>query len=286
MKQYFKSVIATVAFLFASGVQAQNQSSLLWEISGNGLEHPSFLFGTIHLICEEDYIMSEVIENKIKEAQAFYAELDFSNMSEIMYMQQSMMVDTPLSQRLPKEKYDRLASLLQENMNLDIQTFENLSEAAIASSITIQSFACEKHKMYEMELLQMALRDQKKLGGLESVKEQMELLNGNFEIDVLIDMLEEYKKDGPEFTKKMIKLYRSQNIEELLSLMNQTSYMTDQAFNEMLVKRNHNWVEKMPTIMKNHSTFFAVGAAHLGGKQGVIQLLRENGFTVTPIHFQ
>lgn len=64
MKNLIKSVIAVIAIVFSSSVQAQTKSpklenSLLWEVSGNGLTKPSYLYGTVHMICSPDYFLSE-----------------------------------------------------------------------------------------------------------------------------------------------------------------------------------------------------------------------------------
>ena len=100
MKNFLKSV-SLIGLLF-SGLtsNAQNDNSLLWKISGNGLEKPSYVFGTIHMICENDYIMTPVIEKTIQSVDAYYAELDFSNMAEMTRLQKEMVAEKPLSQRI------------------------------------------------------------------------------------------------------------------------------------------------------------------------------------------
>ena len=62
--------------------------------------------------------------------------------------------------------------------------------------------------------------------------------------------------------------------------------MSDAVYNEMLTKRNHKWINNMPELMKNESVFFAVGAAHLSGENGVLKLLKENGYKITPVDIQ
>src|SRR5690606_36468316 len=104
--------------------------------------------------------------------------------------------------------------------------------------------------------------------------------------DAAIEMLHDLKKEGFENTKKMVELYKSENVQGLYDYMKTSSYMTDEVYNEMLTKRNHNWVNEMPEIMQNQSVFFAVGAAHLGGNNGILKLLKDNGYTVKPVKIQ
>lgn len=283
MKKYFRHLVGAFALISCFGANAQNDSSLLWEISGNGLKNPSYVFGTIHMICQEDYIMTPVIENTLKSVDNYYAEIDFTNMADLLLMQESLKTEIPLSKRISADEYAKLEKLLEETFQMNIGEFEHSSLAAIASTLTFKSFPCDQHKMYEMELLQMAMKSNKKMGGLETVKEQLEIMNTNFDIEAIIKMLEEFQLKGFESTNQMVSLYKEQRIDDLLDFMNEASYMDEKTNESMLIKRNNNWMVKMPEIMKNKSTFFAVGAAHLGGKHGVLSLLKEKGYKVTPV---
>src|SRR5690606_37368897 len=164
-----------------------------------------------------------------------------------------------------------------------IDALENLSDAAIVSMIAMKSFPCTDLKMYEIELFQTALKNEKKMGGLETVSQQMELMNRTMNTETILKMLREFQEKRFEPTKKLVTLYKEQQIDELLDLMKENSYMDEALYNEMLIRRNYEWVEKIPEIMQRHSTFFAVGAGNLGGEQGVLHLLRSRGFEVTPV---
>lgn len=286
MKTLVKSIAICALTLVSFTIFAQDNKSLLWQISGKGLEKPSYVFGTIHMICQEDYIMTETIQNTLKNVDAFYAEIDFSNPENMAVLQQSMMSETPLSQRLNNEQYQKLQQLLKEVVDLDITQFEHLTDAAIVSMVTFKSFPCTDFKMYEMELLQTAAAAEKKMGGLETAAEQMEILGKSLGINAVFEMLNDLKKDGFKSTKEMVALYTNQDVQGLYDYMKKSSYMTDEVYNEMLTKRNHNWINEMPELMKNQSVFFAVGAAHLSGNNGVLKLLKDNGYTVKPVNIQ
>ena len=137
-----------------------------------------------------------------------------------------------------------------------------------------------------MELLQTAAAAQKKMGGLETAAEQMEILGKSLGQNAVFEMLNDLKKDGFKSTKEIVALYTNQDMQGLYDYMKKSSYMTDEVYNEMLTKRNHNWINEMPELMKNQSVFFAVGAAHLSGNGGVLKLLKDNGYTVKPVNIQ
>jgi|SRR5690554_382023 len=278
-------IIAVCTLTIVSFINyAQNDTSLLWEVTGINLEQPSYIFGTIHMICEDDYVMTNVIQNKLENADAFYAEIDFSNAENIAVMQQSMMSETPLSQRINSEQYQTLKRLLDEVVDLDIAQLENLTDAAIVSLVTFKSFPCTDFKMYELELLQTATATDKKTGGLETAAEQMELLGKTVGINTVFEMLTDLKNDGFKTTKEMVELYTKQDVQGLYNYMKKSSYMTDEVYNQMLTKRNHNWISTMHDLMLNQSVFFAVGAGHLKGANGLIQLLKAHGYNVKPVN--
>lgn len=284
MKKIAKSIALCALTLSSFITSAQTENSLLWEVSGNGLEKPSYVFGTMHMICKDDYIMTPVIENTLKNVEVYYAEINFGDPNTTAVMQKEMIAKVPLSKRLTTDKYNELKKLLKETVEINIDQFENLSDAAIVSTVTVKSFPCTDFKMYEMEFLQSALKYQKKVGGLETIEQQMEIMSKSLTIDAVIEMLREFKEKGLESNRKMVDLYKEQQINPLHDLLRESSYMTSDVYNEILTVRNHNWMEQMPELMRNHSVFFAVGAAHLGGDQGILRLLTEHGYTLKPIN--
>jgi uncharacterized protein YbaP (TraB family) len=81
----------------------------------------------------------------------------------------------------------------------------------------------------------------------------------------------------------MIDVYKGQDIDRLYELSVKERSSTAQYMDLLLYNRNANWVSQFPAIAKNASTLFAVGAGHLGGSKGVINLLRQRGYQVRPI---
>ncbi len=280
-----KNLISKVIFitLFVSNICFGQENNLLWEISGNQLEKPSYLFGTIHVICEEDYIMTPAISNSLKNVDTYFAELNLADISTMLKMQEYLKAEETLSKRITPKQYSELKHLLNEVFQLDIETFENLSDFAIMSTIMLQSFDCKNKKIYELELMQQALFMKKKLDGLETVEEQVNAMSNSTNIDSILGMLRDLKTDKGASSKKLIELYTSENIKEILNDFTKTSYIDAKSQKTLLDNRNKNWIPKMKQAMEGQSVFFAVGAAHLAGKKGVIRLLKKEGYTLKPI---
>jgi len=92
-------------------------------------------------------------------------------------------------------------------------------------------------------------------------------------------MFEDYKA----FMNGMVQTYKEENLPAIYSGMTEDKYMDANARYWMLHVRNVNWANKMPDMMKKGSNFFAVGAAHLAGDDGLIKLLQAKGYKVEPI---
>jgi uncharacterized protein len=101
------------------------------------------------------------------------------------------------------------------------------------------------------------------------------------EIANLQTMINNFDKSIEEF-KKLVAIYKQQDVEGLFKLTTASPELMD-AQNDLLVKRNNNWIPVMQKNMEAKACFFAVGAAHLGGDIGVINLLRKQGYTVKPV---
>ena len=137
-------------------------------------------------------------------------------------------------------------------------------------------------KSLDNELMLLATEKQKPIYSLEKASEQMETLKKAYPTEFALKqvlLFESYKKDFNE----AIVAYKNEDITTAVDLLTKEIYMDENATNLMQVKRNKNWLEKMPQMMKEKSNLFAVGTAHLTNEYGIINLLRQRGYTVTPV---
>lgn len=101
--------------------------------------------------------------------------------------------------------------------------------------------------------------------------------------DMMLVSLVDSWADGKQEFKQLISDYKNQDVGALLADMSKSKSMDSDFENDLLVTRNQNWIPKMQQITKEKPTFFAVGTGHLGGKKGVIALLKNAGFTVKAV---
>lgn len=289
MKKLYKSIAVGAVLIISSGVFSQakkatsinsNDKSLLWEISGNGLSKSSFLYGTIHMICGNDYFLSEKTKKAFNATESLFLEIDLSDPNELVFMQKAAMSAEPLSKKLTAKQLSDLDIILRQITGMTIQQVDNYSMLTVLSLISMKSFGCENLKFYEMEFIGLAKESKKSIGGLETIEAQIHFLNKAYSDDEMIAMLQE--TNGEE-TEKMVQNYINENLPELYKEITTPKLMNENSKKWMLEVRNENWAVKMPDVMKEKSTFFAVGAAHLLGKEGLINLLRKAGYSVKPL---
>lgn len=285
MKNLFKSLAVTFLIIFSATTQAQTkpsklENSLLWEVSGNGLTKPSYLYGTIHMICGGDYFLSDKAKKAFAASEKLVLEIDLSDPKEMTAMQQMAMGKEPLDKTLTPEQLSKLDVILKKTTGMTVQQVNSFSLTTVMSLIFVKTFGCNDIKLYEMEFITLAKNRNLKIAGLETVKSQFEILENAYTNDEMLAMLSEA---SPDETVVLVDNYKKENIEEIYKNTTSENLMNENTKNKMVDQRNKNWVTQMPELMKQQPTFFAVGAAHLSGEEGVIKLLRKAGYTVKPV---
>ena len=265
----------------------KEEKSLLYEISGNGLSKPSYVYGTIHIICKSDFVMNEATKQKFSETQQVYLELDMDDPKMMPEMMKSMyMTDgSTLKNLLSEVDYQKVSQFYKDSLKINIGTMDKM-KPFVLSSMTIPKLIACPSQSYEETFVKMAKAENKEVFGLETVAEQfgaLDKMGMKKQADLMLVKMIENWEEGKQTLKQMITDYKNQDVEALLEDMSKSKSSDANFQEELWVTRNKNWISKIKTISKEKPTFFAVGAGHLGGKKGVIALLRNEGFTVKAV---
>ncbi|WP_394775176.1 TraB/GumN family protein [Flavobacterium sp.] len=285
MKNLFKSAVLAIVFVFSSSAQAQDKSpklenSLLWEMSGKGLTKTSYLYGTIHMICGPDYFLSDKTKKALDASTELVLEVNLADPKEMTTMQQMAMGEQPLSKKLNPEQLSKLDAILKKTTGMTVQQVDAFSLMTVMSLISMKTFGCTDVKFYEMEFIESAKKRNLKVDGLETVKSQFKSFENAYSDAEMIAMLDE---SDVEETNLLVTNYKKENLQELYNNSTAEKLMNAKAKKYMLEERNQNWVKLLPEMMKKESLFVAVGAAHLAGEEGIINLLRKAGYQVKPV---
>lgn len=267
----------------AQNKNTDNENSLLWEVSGNGLSKPSYIAGTFHILCSKDFEIKPKTWNALNQAENFVMEINYTDQNEMAAMQKMMAADKKISEQLTPEEAKELDKILAD-YGTNLKNVDNQTPQALYALIATKAIPCppSEIKMYEIELLKTALKNKKSVNGLEKVDDQMYSIGQSYNLKEVISQL----KLSNEYTiasQKMTEAFKNENLKSLDQLIKNPKFMNKKQEKFMLTDRNTKWVEKMPEIMKKQSSFFAVGSGHLWGDNGLINLLKAKGYTVKPV---
>ena len=271
-----------------------SNAQLVWKISGNGIKKPSYILGTHHG-CPFTYCDSipglmkafDKVDNIIGEINM----IEFAEMSpERMQKMQAMMMmpaDTSLLSLFSTEEAAKVNEWLGKKMGASLEMLSVMKPMTIM--VTVQN-----KEMMEVipEIATMTTIDKymqtlgqrkgKTIGELETADYQMELLYGNSleeQADALLEMIDH--GDSKELLQRLTNAYKSQNLDTLWKVFQEQ--MTGYEYDAIVKVRNLNWEKQMKELLPKQSTLFVVGAGHLPGESGMINLLREAGYKVKPV---
>ncbi|TAJ15213.1 TraB/GumN family protein [Marinilabiliaceae bacterium JC017] len=274
-------------FLCAFGFNVIAQNSLLWKISGNGLESSSYLFGTIHAICEDDMVMNKSIEEAFEGSNTLYLEIDMTDPQVMQVIQKGMINEGMKNIKVDLMEKDQLLvdDFLKANMGAGLDQLGILKPWAISAMLAIKlGVDCPVPQQYEMIFTNLAKAKQKTVKGLEQVEDQLSLFNNisyEEQLDWVVDGVKE-AEEGKALFARLIETYKKQDIEALYHLILQEEEMKKFS-EELLDNRNKRWIPVIEKAIGEGSCFIAVGAGHLAGEKGVISLLKQQGYKLEAV---
>jgi len=266
-------------------------NSLLWKVEGNGLEKPSWLFGTIHMLCKDDAVLSDNMRQVINDCDVVYMEMDLDNLFEMMgaFSKMKMTGDTTLRDLLTEKEYNKVKSYFEEKSTmLPFSVLETYKPMMASSLLSEGELPCEGAISMEQIIMAAAKEKGKKIKGLETMAQQAGFLDSipyKYQAAELVKYIDSAGTDQGQNTlmSQLFDAYRNQDLKKLEDLMMDGDAGMSSFSDILLYRRNANWVVKLKTLMTEKSLLVAVGAGHLPGDKGVINLLRKAGYKVTPV---
>lgn len=261
------------------------ENALLWQVSGKGLASPSYVYGTIHIICKEDFKFSATLKEKFREAKNIYLELDMDDPNMMMKMASlSMMKGQSMKDLMSPADYTYLSAYVKDSLGMPMMLFNKMKPITLMSLLYTKALPCSASESYEQTMVAMAKQQKKDIRGLEKIEDQMGVFDkipDSVEAKMILDMIKQMPEQKKQFAQ-MVDAYKKEDLRSLSNAMSESPEW--KGFEDiMLSNRNKNWIPVMEGAMKESTTLFAVGAGHLYGKEGVINLLRKAGYTVTPV---
>lgn len=296
-----KKILFTLALAAIASLSTSAQ--LLYKISGKGLTAPSYIVGTYHL-AEASFVDSiPGMRQAMADCQQVYGELMMNELfapDSLALLQQAMMLpgEMTLDSLLTADEMNRVNSFMRKTIGLDMtnpqlaQQMGKMTPQALSVVFSVFSYIKNGGKLdpengFDNYFQKEAHAQGKTVGGLEtmafqikalyegkSLERQKELLLCQIDNSVFMD----------EMADRIVKAFYAQDLDGIKEAMDQKLHNScDNSPEEdalLVDNRNADWLTKMPALMAQKPTLFAVGAAHLPGQKGVLNLLRQAGYTV------
>ena len=284
------SLLLLITLLKIDSIKAQtSENALLWEITGNNLQEPSYIFGILKFIPEKDYYFPPYVEEKFKSSKILATETQLDHharheLNKAAHLEHH----ESLSDYLSEEEMERLKRIFHDELNVSELKFNLVYKKfkPIMLSTTMPRLAIAEHiKYYELELIRMANEQDKAIVALESVESEVDALEKiklKDQLSALKETIDNFEKQLDDY-KKLVSVYKQGDLHETLEYSMHPAEIHDDYEKYFVFARNYNWIPRMENYMKEGSTFFAVGASHLSEEEGLLNLLQNKGFTIKPV---
>lgn len=300
MKKIFITLTALLLLLSCMGApNKEDAGSLLWKISGSGLEQPSYLFGTHHLVPVAFLDSVSGVKDAFESTTQTVGELDMSNMAQMQMKimgESTMPAGVTYDSLLPPKEVALLDSTLTRLMGVGLDQLGALKPALLSNLISVTLYqhyypSLSSGKSLDQYFQEEALKRARPVIGLETTEDQIQLLLNaqtlERQAELLICMV-----THPELLKEQMDelqaAYHAQDIDALYTLSvkelpDDPCPSTEMEKNALNGDRNRKWLEQLPAIMKQKPSFIAVGCLHLPGEEGLIEGLRKLGYRVEAV---
>lgn len=291
MKKTFHKLpfIFLICATFSISYGQKIENAIFWEVSGNGLPTSSYIYGTVKFISSQDYFLGKNVKIKLKESEIFATEtlLDHHSLHEL-----NKAAHLPHHQSvkdlLPSEQYNNLKKIFSNRLKVSNLKFDMVYSQfkPVVLSTTMTRLSLGKAvKYYEIELAAMARKNGLLTLGLETASREISALEAysqDNQIKALSHTIDNFDKQLEDYNE-LIKAYKVGDLHKTLEYTLHPSENDEDFRVSFFDKRNAEWVPHMEKYMKESTSFFAIGTAHLADENGLINLLRKQGYTVKPL---
>jgi uncharacterized protein len=286
MKKTLIGLGLSLIIKIALGSGSDFKEGLLWKITGNGLEHPSYIFGTLHIICPEEFMVFAGTVEMLDQSEQLVLELDLSDPSLLLGIQMGMFMkdNAELRNIVTEEEMELIESFFTDSLSMDINFLARIQPFFLSTMLYPHMLKCFP-KSYEQFFLDQAKEREMGVIALETLEEQLyvfEALTYREQADLFIEILTEYNEKRREL-REMLDLYLAADLQGLNKIFEDTSFENEEFNRRVLPDRNHRWIGRMEEIMTEKPTFFALGAGHLPGDEGILQLLVDRGYVLEKV---
>jgi uncharacterized protein YbaP (TraB family) len=281
-------VAGLCSFVVGQSKPAGESPSLLYKISGKGISKPSYIFGTFHAICPTEMIPLESLDTYLAQTDQLMMEIDMDDPTVMPQMAKALMIPDgkTIKDFLTAEQFAKVDEMVKNALGYSAENIKMVKPAMLTVLVLTspKTIGCTT-TAYDLSLMQNAVAKQKPIIGLETVESQTQVIDSmplEKQAKDLYKMATDVQKSVNDL-KKLMAAYKARDPDQLQELSTNQLKEDKEFMTRLIDDRNAAWIPKLETAFKDKPTFVAVGAGHLGGKKGVIKLLRAKGYDVIAV---
>ncbi|MBC9912828.1 TraB/GumN family protein [Chitinophaga varians] len=277
-----------LALLVQLSANAQGKS-LLWKVTGKGLSAPSYLFGTMHLVCKNDLSFAPAVTDALQGARTMCMEIDLMSdnkdkMKALIFNQDD---NYSLRKLFDSSQYAMVDRFFQDSLHFSLAPLDKAKPFMLTTLLMMKQVPCENQDIAapDRELANLATNKKIPIATLETVESQMALFDSipdKTEAEMIVRLVKDIKNNDKE-ARIMQDTWKQQDLDKLYKLIVQSPDLKGYQ-DLMLFRRNAAWIPQLEQLMSKGPVFVAVGAAHLAGDKGLIILLRKEGYKVEAVN--
>ena len=269
------------------------KNAFLWRIGKAPKE--SYLYGTIHIPDDRILALPKVVQEAIDACDSLYVEVPMDMSTKFSMVAKMMLADGKLlSDILPKPLFQRLDKLMKAHEMPEI-AYSRMKVWVVATQVLLVDHLQElaSKKVLDMMIYEKAQKAGKKVGGIETVDEQLAVfddLGQEEQISMLtktLDLYDKLKKEKEDPLQRLVETYLAGDEKKMFAVMNdqydENDDLDTKVMKRLISDRNVRMTERIQKKLSenpDHRFFFAVGVGHMVGADGVTALLQKKGLTV------
>jgi uncharacterized protein YbaP (TraB family) len=282
-----KKIFFILILIFASILSFSQ--SLLWKVSGNKLKKASYLYGSIHIQDKRVFAFDETVTNAFNSSESFAMEILLDKIPDEELKNSTFMKDNTLDKLLTKEQFKTVDSIVKAMTGTSALMFNKMKPFFLSSLLSQLSIPKDMPTALDQYFLEEARKQGKPCYEVEKFSDQINAINSISEAEqaqMLYESLTDTAIIMEEEFDKLINAYLAFDLDKLMKITKEDDAYSENFEKVFITERNKTMAKNFIKIIQKQDCFCVVGAAHIAGESGVIELLRKAGYTVEPVIFE
>lgn len=281
------TLVLLLALSAAPSLEAQERT-LLWKVSEG--DKSIFLLGSIHYLRKENYPLNQAILDAFDASDRLVLEIDLQNTpagaAQRLTLEKAVYRDgSNLAQNVSQETY-QLASTRAAELGIDMQVVQPMKPWFVAMTmlaVKLQRMGLDPKLGVDHHLAERAKRDGKPTSGLETLEFQLGIFDqlSKREQELMLRETAGELERIDKNVKDIVESWLKGDGERLAALLLAGMRQYPELQQKLVIERNRRWLDQIAKLVEQGSNaMVVVGAAHLVGQEGIVDMLKARGLSV------